>query len=250
MTTIDYSAAAIAVRDDLATSHQQLLNHLTSAGTWWTAAERRSIAEAARAARHCRLCADRKAAISPFAVDGAHDGPGELDPAVIDTIHRIATDPGRLTEAWYQGVVSSGTLSPEQFVELVAVTIFTMALDSFARAVGAEPVSLPAATAGKPSRHRPANATDDRAWVPRLEHTPDDPDWTALYGERTDVSEVELGLSLVPPEMAMLNLLADAQYMAFQHVPDPFYSRPDRALDRMQTELVASRVSAINECFY
>jgi hypothetical protein len=40
-----------------------------------------------------------------------------------------------------------------------------------------------------------------------------------------------------------------AQYVPIEQVPDPS-ADPGRALSRAQIELVAGRVSALNECFY
>ena len=64
------------------------------------------------------------------------------------------------------------------------------------------------------------------------------------------MAEVERALSLVPAEVEVLSGIADTHYMAFRYVTNPRHAEPGRALDRTQTELVASRVSAINECFY
>ena len=50
MTTINYSNASVTIRDDVTASHSQVIDHLTSPGTWWAASERRAIAEEARAA--------------------------------------------------------------------------------------------------------------------------------------------------------------------------------------------------------
>ncbi len=251
MTEIDYVAAAVSVRADLTLSHNQIVEHVTTPGTWWTGPERRAIAEEARAARTCRLCVDRKAALSPFSVDGHHDGPGDLDPRTVDVIHRAITDPGRLTRSWYESVITEGGLDPERYVELISVAILLNALDVFSRAVGVEPASLPEPEPGEPTKQRPKDADVDQAWVPRLPPAQaDSPEWRALYGERTQVAEVERALSLVPAEIHCLNRTAETHYMAFRHVPDPHYSHPDRALSRAQTELVASRVSLINECFY
>ena len=251
MSHLDDAASPVQVRDDLVSTHENLLRHVVAPGTWWDGTERRAIAEAARAARACRLCAQRKAAVSPFAVDGDHDGPDELHPDVIDAVHRIVTDPGRLTKSWYERMVAGDALDPERYVELVSVTVFVTALDVFARALGLEPIPLPAARSGEPSLLRPPSAHVDRAWVPQLLVGPGGgPEWSALYDDRTDVSEVERALSLVPAEVEVLNGIAATHYMAFRHVPDPFYAEASRAIDRTQTELVASRVSAINECFY
>ena len=67
------------IRDDLAAAQAKMLACLSEPGTWWTGAERRAIALEARAARDCTLCSERKAALSPFSVDGTHDGPADLD---------------------------------------------------------------------------------------------------------------------------------------------------------------------------
>ena len=67
---------------------------LGQAGGWFDGQERIAIAAQARAARQCRFCTDRKAALSPYAVEGDHDeSETDLSNLAIDTIHRIATDP-------------------------------------------------------------------------------------------------------------------------------------------------------------
>ena len=249
MTKLDDSAARPTMRTDLVDAQRQLLAHLVGPGTWWTGAERREIARAARAARDCSLCAERKAALSPFSVDGTHDDPTALSPEVVDVVHRIVTDPGRLSRSWYEGLVANGTLDPERYVELVSVTVLANALDVFARAIGAPPPALPAAADGAPSRERPASARVEAAWVPQIPADGGD-DWTALYEERESVPQIGRALSLVPAEVDALQLASVAHYMHLDHVLDPTYQEPGRALDRLQMELIASRVSSINECFY
>ena len=57
-------------------------------------------------------------------------------------------------------------------------------------------------------------------------------------------------LSLVPDEVRMLRALAPSHYVPFERVTDPGFTPPGRALARPQMELIAARVSALNECFY
>jgi hypothetical protein len=45
-----------------------------------------------------------------------------------------------------------------------------------------------------------------------------------------------------------MRALGAAQYVPIERVPDVTFS--ERALTRAQMELVAGRVSALNECFY
>lgn len=251
MSQIDYSQSKYPVRKDLAEAHQKLLDSFTRSGTWWDGAERLAIATEARAAHACDLCAERKAALSPFSVDGTHTGPGELAPEIVDVIHRIVSDPGRLARSWYERVMAEGLLSEERYVELVSVTVLINAFDVFALAIGSELFSLPEPTPGSPSQKRPATARTEGAWVPQIPAgAAGGEDWSALYGDREFVPQIGRALSLVPGEVELLNALSGAHYMVLDRVSDPSYTEPGRSLDRMQTELVASRVSAINECFY
>ena len=56
-------------------------------------------------------------------------------------------------------------------------------------------------------------------------------------------------MSLVPEAVRMLKRLSSAHYLPMELVPAAGASG-GRALDRMQIELIAGRVSALNECFY
>lgn len=251
MPQIDYSQSKYPVREDLVDVHQMLLESFARSGTWWTGAERRAIASEARAAQECGLCAERKAALSPFSVDGTHTGPGDLAPEIVDVIHRIVSDPGRLAQSWYDRVMAQGLLSEERYVELVAVTVLITAFDVFALAIGTQPSALPDAIAGSPTRKRPTTARVQGAWVPQIPvGALGGEDWTALYGDREHVPQIGRALSLVPDEVATLFAVSGAHYMVLDHVGDPSYAEPGRSLDRLQMELVAARVSAINECFY
>jgi hypothetical protein len=245
------SSAQLLLRDDLVVAQERILASLTSPGTWWTGAERRAIALESRAARDCVLCAERKAALSPFSVDGEHDGPAELDAAVVDVIHRILTDPGRLARSWFDGVIANSGLTVERYVELVSVTVLLNALDVFARALGNDCKDLPAPTSGEPTQTRPATARLDGAWVPQIpvgEEGGDD--WEALYAGREFVPQIGRALSLVPSEVDLLNTVSTSHYMNIENVGNPAWTEPGRGIDRLQMELVAARVSAVNECFY
>jgi hypothetical protein len=54
-------------------------------------------------------------------------------------------------------------------------------------------------------------------------------------------------MSLVPEAVRDLKTLSAAHYVTTEQVTDP---RARRTLSRPQIELVAGRVSALNECFY
>src|SRR5437868_14986125 len=94
-----YESAPLAVRDDLAAAHRRALERIARPGTWWSGAERLAIAAEARHAPSCALCRRRLEALSPHAVAGRHDA-GSLPEPVLEAVHRIRTDPGRLSKTW------------------------------------------------------------------------------------------------------------------------------------------------------
>jgi hypothetical protein len=53
----------------------------------------------------------------------------------------------------------------------------------------------------------------------------------------------------VPDALRDWRDLGTAQYLSFQEMGN-FRKSEHRTLDRMQIELIAARVSAINQCFY
>ena len=69
-----------------------------------------------------------------------------------------------------------------------------------------------------------------------------------LFEGRPLVPNVLRALSLVPDAVRQLKELSTAHYLPIDDVVDPRARGP--VLSRAQMELVAGRVSALNECFY
>jgi alkylhydroperoxidase family enzyme len=246
MVDFDYSAAGVPIRDDLRNAHRFIWAHLRSPGTWWTGRQRVAIAVESRNATSCTLCRDRKAALSPNAVQGHHDSLGQLPDNVVEAIHRIRTDPARLSKAWFDRLIASG-LEETQYVELVGVITLLAGVDYFARALGIAPFPLPEPLAGEPSRHRPASAKLGTGWVPMIAPEDGDGPEADLYGNTPFVPNIMRALSLVPDEARALQRSSNAHYVPVAQIGDP---TARKSLDRMQIELLAARVSALNECFY
>jgi len=243
---LEYIGASTPVGDDLRRAHRFLLDHIRSPGTWWTGSERVAIATESRRAAGCGRCRERKASLSPGAVGGAHDGSHDLPANVVDTVHRIRSDPARLSKAWFDGVIEGG-LEVTRYVELVGITTLMAGLDYFTLALGSAPLPLPPARSGAPSRHLPAGAKSGTAWVPMI--APEDaagPE-ADLYPEAAVIPNIVRALSLVPSEVRALRRSSDAHYLPVPQIVDPTVQR---TLDRAQMELVAARVSALNQCFY
>lgn len=247
--TITYDGAADAVRADLVAAQQRAWERLGRAGTWWSGAQRLAIAAEVRRAAGCALCAARRASLSPYTVAGAHSATPLLPAAAVDAVHRVTTDPGRLTRAWFDAIVDSGLLDG-QYVELLGVVVTVVSIDSFCRGLGVAPHPLPAPQAGEPTRYRPAGLRDDGAWVPMLPNGlrqgPEADLWGDSPGGRT--GNVIRALSLVPDEVRTLKELSAAHYMTTLEMMD--LRAPRGALDRRQVELVAGRVSSRRGCFY
>jgi hypothetical protein len=239
-------------RSDLAAAQADAWAGIGATGTWWTGVERVAIAAETRHAAGCRLCAARQEALSPSMVAGDHDSLGTLPSSAIEAIHRIRTDPGRLGESWYRGVIAAG-LDEERYVELVSVLAVTVAVDTFRRAAGLVPWPLPQARTGEPSRRRPAGARRGVAWMATLlpdDCSAEDPDlYQADPGpRRRGGGYVHHALSLVPRAMMQWWDMFEVMYLPSAAMRD--FGREYRAISHAQIELLASRVAALNQCVY
>jgi AhpD family alkylhydroperoxidase len=237
---------SLPIRNDLTAALQRAWNCLSLPGTWWDGTQRLEIVAEARHAAHCQLCADRKATLSPGMVQGHHDSQGNLSPAVVACIHRIATDSGRLTETWHKDLLERG-ISDCEYVEIVSLVNMITALDTFNRAMGAPIQTLPAPVAGAPTRKRPRGAKPGTGWVPTLfpeDLTADDPDpYTQFHAYN-----IQLALGLVPQEVINFFDLDTTLYPSEDEIEDLDVEK--RAISRIQMELIAARGASINGCHY
>jgi hypothetical protein len=241
--SFQYAHAPDPIRSDLAEAHRRAWEHVGSAGTWLDAADRIAVADETRRARSCALCRERKAALSPFAVEGEHDHAGILSAPIVDAIHRVTTDAARLTESWYRSLLDEG-LTAETYVEVLGIVVSVISVDRFHHAMGLPLEDLPDPQPGEPSRVRPGGIVEGEAWVPMMNGKQaaaevDMPAPSAPYVIRA--------LSLVPAELKAWQGLSAVQYLRPEQMLD-FGS--GRAINRSQIELVAGRVSSLNECFY
>lgn len=242
-----YEAAPLPIRADLAAAHRRARDHLARPGTWWSGAERVALMVEARNAPQCKLCRARKEALSPTVISGAHDSLGELSDIAVEVVHRIRTDPGRLTRGWFDDVIRAG-LSPERYVEIVSVVAHTVALDTFARGVGLAGLPLPRPSDGAPSRYRPPGAKPGPAWVPWIESEDLTDAEAGIYPMGRPPANIHRAMSLVPPEVGSFFDLCEHMYFGPLEMRD--FEHEFRAITHAQVELLAARVSALNRCFY
>ena len=247
MTQIDYSNAPWPVRENFAATHNRFWQRLARPGNWLTGEQRVNVAREVRQAQQCGLCRRRKEALSPYTVKGAHDGVTDLPDVMVEVIHRVVTDPARLTKSWFDGVIQQG-LSEERYVETIGTLVSVFLIDEFCRCLELPRNELPEPQPGEPSRYRPANADYDGAWVPLLPKRVDSgPDADLWEGDMHGY--VIRALSLVPDEVRTLLDTSVAHYLKVGEVWNVTKS-PQGTLTRPQTEILAARVSAFNDCFY
>lgn len=224
----------VNLSEHLKQAHQQAWQTIAGPGDCFTGADRIAMVVSAREALTCELCSERKQALSPNSVTGLHDHRGSLDSVLVDMIHRIRTDPGRLTKAWFDEVTRA--ISQQEYVEIVSVVTSSVIIDTMHNAVGLGLPNLPPPVAGRPRRQYNTEAVAAGAWVPIL---------------AADATMAETGLPRVPNIARSLGLVPSALALFFSTFR-PHYALQDidLSISQSQAEFVAARVSAINECFY
>ncbi len=252
MPSFDFSSLPFAIRDDIPAAYRAYWARLAAPGGWWTGTQRVAIAAETRGALGCTYCDKRKRALSAYAEGGGEhqataQGAQSLPANAIDAVHRIVTDQSRITQRWIDGNAEQG-LTKNAYVELVGIVVAVFSIDEFHRALGAAVEPLPSAETGEPTQYQPANLNEDTGFVPMVAAdgaTGNEADlWPA---NRT--ANVVRALSLVPDALRDWRSIADVQYLSFANMAN-FGQQDNRSIDRMQMELIAGRVSAINECFY
>jgi hypothetical protein len=200
-------------------------------GDWLTGNDRLDVWREARRADCDPIDRARRAAVSPAAVADRHPASDHLPAAAVDVVHRVATDPGRLTRAWADERIAE--LGAETFTELVGLTAIVRCLDTFTVAVGDELLEPPPAVGGEPARRRPDDVGDVGAWVPQ--------------SVDKALANVSRTLSLVPVTNAAWRGLVNSHYSRGNEFLELTW---DRGLTRVQVEAVAARTTAELDCFY
>ena len=235
-----YADSKYPVREDISAAHARQFEQLGKPGTWGSARQRLAIVAGAR-----------RAAYEAGVHEEPHD-PGwvpdlELSEVARRVVHRLAISPKDMDQAFYEKALADG-LSDAEYVEIVGLIARFTCMDVFARGIGVPLRPLPEPQPGAPSRDRPATAVLEMAWVPTIPTGAEGGDiGKELFGPWQPY--IMRGLSLVPDEYRAHFDLEEIQYMPSAHFAEWDYQHHE-GLSRPQVEVVAARVSAINECFY
>ena len=209
-----------ALRTDLAEAHERARIALSSAGTWWSAGERRALARTAVAAMW-----------------SGDPEPADLSGAA-PAAHRIAARLGAGTphvdREWYE--TARDEIGALEFVELVGLVSVASAVASLRRTLDLPGETLFPTDEAQPLRTPPPELADAN-W-----------NWVPVAAPADKRAAVVQALSAVPSAFTELWQLADAQYIPDEEMVDPRWTRG--TLSRVEIELVATRVSFSRECHY
>jgi len=224
-------------------------------GEWLTSQQRLAVATETRRAFNTQGF-DPKA---DFDCSKVKAGPecDSLPSALVRLIHQVCYKPGAINADFYKSCTRE--VDPAEYVECLSIVAHVIAQDTFHMALGLIAPALPSLTTA--SKTAPLRRTSNPAakvqiaLVPTV--APADATgalldmWTEKFLRHgVQPYHVQQALSLVPSEQAMFAQTFEALYMP-QHLvgADPHWHRPG-SIDRRQIELLATRTSRLNNCFY
>jgi hypothetical protein len=208
----DFVAAPVPVREDLKMAYVTLWTHFARAGAIYDGHERRAILDRARS------CNERTPTRTDFVSEEIARLAATLycDPVAVDeTIVRSAAD-------------AHGDAA---VVEVIALVSMLSAVDGAHRALGIELEPLPEPLAGSPTGRTRSGLRRRRTHIPMPR------------------GAIRSALDLVPSEASAFDESSGPQYMTGREMEFLDFSRSP-GLNRAQMELVSSRTSLLNKCFY
>lgn len=210
------------VPSEITQTHRASWKAIAEGTHHWSSEQRLDIARQARAARQQRQ-------ELPF---NRHYPVSTLSGAAREATRTIAADAAKITRSWTS--MQTAELGPSAYIELVSIVVTITAIDAFAEALGRPHEPLPPPSSHIQESTDNTEVTDIGAYVPMQ-----DP-WQG--------PNVSRALSLVGSANALFMSNVAVMYTGKdQDFGEMVWDSP---LSRPQVELLAARVSSINECFY
>ena len=210
------------VRQDIVDAHRQTWQSIARAGSFWSDGNRIEIAKQARVARAQR---------SELSFNRSYPD-STLSSEALEAVRKIAADAGKIDRSWASNQIAA--LGEGPYAEMVSIVASVTAIDAFSEALGRPNEPLPSAAGGSCPQDKSKSTTDIGGYLPMV-----DP-W-----EGPNVSGA---LSLVPTANQLFMTNVSSMYGSNGGgFNDMVWDGP---LSRPQAELLAARVSSINECFY
>ena len=170
-----------------------------------------------------------------------------LPEAAVRAVQKLIVDNANLSREWCDETCAADGMSDAHYIELLGVVVHVFSIDELHRALDIPLEPLPSPIAGAPSRRRPSGARRVAGWLPITPPDALDPEDADLYDNAPIAANVLTALSLVPGNLPWLADLSHAHYLAYAEMRE---TGKLREISRAQQELIASRVSVLNECFY
>ena len=237
-----YADSRYPVSPTIDALHADEMQSYARSGTWGTAAQRTAIAATARIAQ-CEQGLQESVGDEKLAAQA------KLPDAAVRLARAVAVDSHNIDRKFCRDIQAQG-VSEGAYVEIVALVSRLSNMDVFARGLGLPPRKLPEpADDTLPSFQRPAEAVDEGFFTASVPSAPQGGVLAeSLYGKEP-AGNIFRAVSLVPDEARRVIALVSQQYFGAEHLLD-FHVTSDHALSRAQIELVATKVSEYNQCFY
>jgi len=241
-----FKLAPVSVRSDLCRALDRAHSRLGHPGDWLDGEQRLAIVAEVRQSWDCDFCQSRKLALSPYALSGKHQTLGNLPAPWVEVVHRVVTDPGRLSERWFKESLFDGLLEDE-FIEIIIVCVQALAIDIFSTSIGMELPPLPGVQKGHPPRSRPSEAKIGPGWAATISPEDAGPDFSDFY---TNDSHFYIRRSMTLVKKGTRNLwdLLDHLYLEDPRLFE--LEGLDRGVSRAQMEFLAARASSLLGCYY
>ena len=242
MTMTLYADSRYPVSPEIEALHDEELQSYAQSGTWGTAAQRTAIAATARMAQ-CEQ------GLQESVDDEELTAQAKLPDAAFQLARAVAVDSHNIDRKFCQDIQAQG-VSEGAYVEIVALVSRLSNMDVFARGLGIPPRKLrEPADDTLPSFERPSEAVDEGFFTASVPSAPQGGALAeSLYG-KMPTGNILRAVSLVPDEARRVIRLVSQQYFRAEHLLN-FTVSSDHALSRAQIELVATKVSEHNLCFY
>jgi hypothetical protein len=208
----EFIGSPVPVRDDLKRAYAGIWSHLAEPGPTLTGVQRVGIAAYVRAAQ-------------------SGDTPEwtDLPSSLLALGTTLFSNPGRVDRSMVRSAADE--VGDPCVVEIISIVSMLSAVDGSHRALGADLEPLPAPLEGKPTEEIAEGLTQRRTHVPMPS------------------GAIPVALDLLPRVGMVFKSTFGPQYMTEHEMAlDDFARTP--GLDRAQIEIVSSRTSMHNKCFY
>jgi hypothetical protein len=237
-----YSDTTLPIPASIEALHNDELLSFARPGTWVTATQRTAIAAEARKARS-------EACIHESIGDETLADLVELPESARRVAHSVALGGIGIDKKFCDQAQADG-LTEGAYVEVVGVVARIVHLDVFARGIGVPSRKLGDPLEDKePSMERPSVAKQESFFTASIPSAPEGGELAvSLFGSEP-AANIMRSLSLIPDEARRLNRVIDQEYFSGDSMFNLTYSSRE-GISRPQLELVAAKVSELNQCFY